>query len=119
MLDQDMMSFAGSCVVYIFNEIEHRRCIDFQPFISSIKYRIVLCHCAFEAKSDSEIFVNAIGKFASFKTYSAHDCAAVLHVLATMQESRVNIRFDNSGIRENQVRELADIIAGKKRNATG
>ena len=97
-----------------FSEIEHRRYVDFQPFISSIKYTTVLCHCAFEAKSDTEGFVNAIGNFASFKAYSAHDCTAVLYAIATMQESTVNIRFDNSGERENQIRELADILAGKK-----
>ena len=107
------------CGVF-FNEIEHRTFTDFRPFISSIKYSTdctVLCHCAFEAKGDSKSFVNEIEEiYNSFKAYSAHDCTAILYVIANMQENVVtqSISFDNSGIRENQVRELADILAGKK-----
>ena len=100
-----------------FNEIEHRKFIEVRPFISSIKHSTncrVLCHCAFEAKSESEGFVNAIGNFASFKAYSAHDCTAILYVIANMQKNKVIISFHNSGVRENQIRELADILAGKK-----
>ena len=110
-----------TCGVF-FNQIEHRTFADFQPFISSIKHSTdytVLCHCAFEAKGDSKSFVNEIEEVYyqdSFKAYSAHDCTAILYVIANMQENTVtqSIRFDNSGIRENQVRELADILAGKK-----
>ena len=105
------------CGVF-FNDIEHKTFTDFRPaFISSIKHSTdctVLCHCAFEAKSDSESFVNVIGRESvRFKAYSAHDCTAILYVIANMQENKVNISFDNSGIRENQVRELADILEGK------
>ena len=111
--------FRFTCGIF-FNEIEHRTFTDFRPFISSIKHSTdctVLCHCAFEAKGDSKSFVNEIEKiYNSFKACSAHDCTAILYVIANMQENTVtqSIRFDNSGIRENQVRELADILAGKK-----
>ena len=111
--------FRFTCGIF-FNEIEHRTFTDFRPFISSIKHSTdctVLCHCAFEAKGDAKSFVNEIKEiYDSFKAYSAHDCTAILYVIANMQENMViqSISFDNSGIRENQVRELADILAGKK-----
>ena len=106
-----------TCGVF-FNEIERRTFADFRPFISSIKHRTdctVLCHCAFEAKGDSKSFVNEIEEiYNNFKACSAHDCTAILYVIANMQENNmVKISFDNSRIRENQVRELADILAGK------
>ena len=60
-----------------------------------------LCHCAFEAQNDvvnSEVYHILIASF--FKTFgsprTAHDCAAVLYVIANMQEcSGMRINFSD------------------------
>ena len=83
-----------------------------------------LCHCAFEARTDvvnSEVIQLSIasnnpyksgGTFGSPRT--AHDCAAVLYVIANMQEcSGMRIHFSDSGVRENQVKTLTDVLASK------
>ena len=102
----------------IFNEIEHIHLITaLQSFIPRVNQ--VLCHCAFEAKS--EVFFNIMveqdrycTRTHTFDAYSAYDCAAILHVIANIQEFvRVEISFGNSGVRENQIRALADILARK------
>ena len=81
-----------------------------------------LCHCAFEARTDvvnSEVIQLSIasnipyksgGTFGSPRT--AHDCAAVLYVIANMQEcSDMRINFSDCGVRENQVKTLTDVLA--------
>ena len=80
-----------------------------------------LCHCAFEAQNDvvnSEVIQLLIAskKFGGTFNYprTAHDCAAVLYVIANMQEcSGMEIHFNNSGVRENQIKTLTDILASK------
>ena len=75
-----------------------------------------LCHCAFEAQNcvvTSEV-IHVIASF--FVTYgrTAHDCAAVLYVIANMQEcSGMEIGFSDSGVREHQIKTLTDILASK------
>ena len=83
-----------------------------------------LCHCAFEAQNDvvkSEVIKLLIasndrkfgGTFSSPRT--AHDCAAVLYVIANIQEcSSMRIHFSNSGIKENQIKTLTDILVSKR-----
>ena len=45
---------------------------------------------------------------------TAHGCAAVLYVIDNMQEcSRLRINFSKSGISENQMRTLTDVLASK------
>ena len=102
----------------LFSEIGHRSLTDLQLIISSIYQSVLLCHCAFEAKS--EVLNGMVGlKFHSYvadsdyDAYSAHDCAAVLYVISNMQEGNVRINFSNSGVRENQIRTLTDILARK------
>ena len=82
-----------------------------------------LCHCAFEAQSDvvsGEVIqlLTASNKFGvTFGSpRTAHDCAAVLYVIANMQEcSDMGIYFNYSGVRENQIKTLTDILASKYR----
>ena len=105
-----------------FNDIEQRYYFAaLKPFIPTGNR--ALCHCAFEAKSEV-LFNNIIVKLPkhdpdyysrhNFSAYSAHDCAAVLYVIANMQEeNNVEINFSNSGVRETQIRALADILARK------
>ena len=105
-----------------FDDIEQRYYFSaLRPFIPTDNR--ALCHCAFEAKSEV-LFNNIIVKLPkrdpdyysrhNFSAYSAHDCAAVLYVIVNMQEeNNVKINFSNSGVRENQIRALADILARK------
>ena len=78
--------------------------------------KLSLCHCAFEAKNDivtSEVIHILISSY-FVTSYTAHDCAAVLYVIANMQEcSGMGINFSNSGVRENQIETLTDILASK------
>ena len=77
------------------------------------------CHCAFESKNDlindEVIQLLSQSKINFGYPRTAHDCAAVLHVISNMQEcSGMKINFDNSGVRENQIRTLADVLASKQ-----
>ena len=86
---------------------------------------LVLCHCAFEAHND---LVNSLMIWYIYDTHSrigssvvfgfprtAHDCTAVLYVLANMQEHcDMAINFDNCGVRESQIKKLVDILASKE-----
>ena len=85
---------------------------------------LYLCHCAFEAQNDvvdSEAVPIIVMPNLRHKIYgtfghsrTAHDCAAVLYVIANMQEcSIMAIDFRNSGVRENQIKTLTDILASK------
>ena len=81
--------------------------------------RLSLCHCAFEAQNDvvnSETIHILTASYSVSFGYprTAHDCAAVLYVIANMQEcSGMEIDFSNSGVRENQIKTLTDILASK------
>ena len=100
------------------NEIEQKNFTALQPFIPTISRTLLNCRCAFEAKSIhfcSNLFNGSIFD-ESFDAYSAYDCAAVLYVIAnitTQKANNVHIKFGSSGVRENQIRELADVLAEK------
>ena len=99
------------------------KCVD-RIFFSDT---LALCHCAFEAHND---LVNSLMTRYIFDTHSrrgssvkigfgyprtAHDCTAVLYVLANMQEHcDMMINFDNCGVRESQIKKLVDILASKE-----
>ena len=79
------------------------------------------CHCAFEAKDD---FVDnldlsgILGLFFSIICFepprTAHDCSAMLYVIASVKEcDKMIISFSNSGIRGRQIRTLADVLSSK------
>ena len=84
-----------------------------------------LCHCAFEAQNyvvTSEVIHLLITsttnpyKFngTSGSPRTAYDCAAVLYVIANMQEwSGMRIHFSDNGVRENQIKTLTDVLASK------
>ena len=84
--------------------------------------KLSLCHCAFEAqnKSVNDIVIQLLIKYSLYDnavyfgdTRTAHDCAAVLYVIDNMQECCLYINFSNSGISENQIRTLTDVLASK------
>ena len=72
-----------------------------------------LCHCAFEAKN---AIVNSELKLDHAQSHPSNplDCAAVLYVIDNMQEcSGLSINFNYSGVREKQIRILANVLARK------
>ena len=84
--------------------------------------KLSICHCAFEAQNNSsnDKVIQVITDNPSYSGVdfgsprTAHDCTAVLYVIDNMQEcSRLKINFSNSGISENQIRTLTDVLANK------
>ena len=82
-----------------------------------------VCHCAFEVHND--LINNEISQYLiSHSSHSkigfgyprtAHDCTAVLYVLANMQEHcDMEINFGNCGVRESQIKKLVDILVSKE-----
>ena len=81
-----------------------------------------VCHCAFEAHNDliNKQVTQYLATHPLYDTVdfgyprTAHDCSAVLYVIANMQEcGRGYVDFSNAS--ENQIKELMDILASKKR----
>ena len=83
--------------------------------------KLSLCHCAFEAKNNSvndrvaQFLIANPSLFVDFGyPRTAHGCAAVLYIIDNMQEcSRLEINFSNSGISENQIKTLTNVLASK------
>ena len=103
---------ADDTVIQILTYVEEA------SFINESDLLLFLCHCAFEAQNDS-ITNEVIWFYSQYirfcKTYTAHDCAALLYVIAHMEEcSDLQIIFSNSGVRDNQIRTLTDILASKQ-----
>ena len=83
-----------------------------------------ICHCAFEAHNDliSDQLTQYIVSHPSFLyginfgyPRTAHDCTAVLFVIANLQECVIMwINFANCDVREYQVKKFIDILALKK-----
>ena len=89
-----------------------------------------ICHCAFEAHNDlinkqvTQYLVShpplysyytvtgCIDSFGYPRT--AHDCNAILYVIANLQECGRGLRVDFCNARENQIKELVHILASKK-----
>ena len=83
------------------------------------------CHYAFEARREevNSEFVKVITYNESIPSsgfthlgnpHTAHDCAAVVHVLSNVQEcSNIEINFRNCSLREKQVSELGYALASK------
>ena len=85
-----------------------------------------VCHCAFEAQSDlinielAQFLVGLRPFLPDIKVdfgnlYTAHDCTAVLYVMANMQKcDAIAIGFDYCDITKNQIKNFIDILASKK-----
>ena len=80
-----------------------------------------LCHYAFEAQNDlintkvTQFLVSHYDEIEFEYLETAYDCAAVLYVIANMQERcDIRIDFSNCGVRENQIKNLLDILASKE-----
>ena len=86
-----------------------------------------ICHCTFEARNDlinNETARYLVSHSRSLHSSSginfgypltAHDCAAVLYVIDKMQgyDGCMEVDFGNCGVRENQIRELINIMDNK------
>ena len=113
--------FFPSKVVAGDNTVNHiLRCVQEAAILDSF---LSLCHCAFEAQSNliANYIIQITNEDIQFsfvytiKAHTAHDCAALLYVIAHMEEhSGLNIDFSSSGIRDNQIRTLTDILASKQ-----
>ena len=118
--------FFFGIICFCSSEIETK--CDIKQFVHCVASksrsveRLSLCHCAFEAHKNivnSEVIhVIILSNYFAISTFgyprTAHDCAAVLYIIANMQEcSGIKIYFNNSGVRENQIKTLTDVLASK------
>ena len=85
--------------------------------------RLSVCHCALEAQNNlvTSVAIQCLLSMASLFVgvefgypHNPHDCAAILYVIASMQECKnLKINFENCGVRENQIITLTDALASK------
>ena len=94
-------------------------------FVAGDRYfpdNLSVCHCVFEAHND---FINKhinqylvphfIFCMVSFNyPRTAHDCSAVLYVIANLQECGCGLSIHFGNASENQIKELMHILASKK-----
>ena len=86
-----------------------------------------VCHCAFEAHNDliinktviQYLVWHPINSFYSAMLYfdnspTAHDCSAILYVIANLQECEHGLCINFGNASENQIKELMHILASKK-----
>ena len=95
-------------------------------------YTIPLCHFAFESTSEevtdaviSSLSVNYTTSLSNNVRYShnimfselpsnAHDCAAMIYVLARVQDNNeIVIKFEDAGVTEGQIKTLTDILSSR------
>ena len=78
----------------------------------------VLCHCAFEANDRNVNMLVAEkfnGKFRSAFPHNAHDCAAVVNVIANTPEcSGIEINFSGCDLYDKHLIELGNVLAHKR-----
>ena len=108
--------FFGIC----FNTLNRGEISDLNQAVECVsgKYNTLhIFHCALEAQNEfvcSKAALSLSRLYNIYLPYNPHDCAAVLYVIAHMQEcSGLDITFNNCGVRENQIRALADALASK------
>ena len=84
------------------------------------KNRLLLCHCAYEAQNNiinGEVIRLLCDVTCTRFGYprTAHDCAAVLHILDNIEEYiSIEVNFSNCGVREKQIRTLTNTLTNKK-----
>ena len=84
--------------------------------------RLSICHCAFEAHNDlinknvtQYLVTHPLLDTVYFgHPRTAHDCSAILYVIANLQECRYGLEVSLDNASENQVKELVGILANKK-----
>ena len=108
--------FFGIC----FSSLNRGEISDLKQAVECVsgKHDILrICHCALEAQNEfvcSKAALSLSANESYYYLHNPHDCAAVLYVIAHMQEcSGLIIAFNNCGVRDNQIRTLADALASK------
>ena len=108
--------FFGIC----FSSLNRGEISDLKQAIECVsgKHDILrICHCALEAQNEfvcSKAALSLSANESYYYLHNPHDCAAVLYVIAHMQEcSGLIIAFNNCGVRDNQIRTLAAALASK------
>ena len=83
-----------------------------------------LCHCVFEGHSNLHLIRDQLTQYlVSLSSHhsqitfgyprTAHDCTAIIFAISNIQESvTMKIYFSDCGIRENQIKNFVDILAG-------
>ena len=106
--------FFGIC----FSSLNRSELSDLEQAVECVSGKhdtIHICHCALEAQNEfvcSKAALTLARKY--FLCNNPYDCAAVLYVTAHMQEcSGLHINFNSCGVREKQIRALADALASK------
>ena len=85
--------------------------------------KLSVCHCALEAQNDFvtgeaiQCLLSMSSIYSGVKfgyPHNPHDCAAILYVIANMQECcELVMKFSYCGVRENQIITLTDALASK------
>ena len=90
-----------------------------------------VCHCAFEAHGHNDLIIKNITQYlvrypSSYLVFTdsvdfgyprtAHDCSAVLYVIANLQECGRGLKINFGNATENQIKELMHILTSKKGN---
>ena len=108
--------FFGIC----FSSLNRGEISDLKQAVECVsgKHDILhICHCALEAQNEfvcSKAALSLSRLHNIYLPYNPHDCAALLYVIAHIQEcSGLDITFNNCGVREKQIRALADALASK------
>ena len=89
--------------------------------------KLLLCHSAFEANNKNvyndvihALVMKADDGIVLFRgSRSAHDCAAVINVVDHMQDGKINIYFDECGIRQDQINLLHKVLQKHKKVQVG
>ena len=85
---------------------------------------LFVCHCAFEAHNNLLVYEQVTQYLVTNPYYgtvdfgfprTAHDCSAVLYVIANLQECGCGLVINFCNTSENQIKELIHILASKKR----
>ena len=115
------LEFNENTISFIQQMLE---CVACNPHLPD---HLSVCHCAFEAHANDLINkqvnnvatrylvthpINSKVIFGFPRT--AHDCSAILYVIANLQECGNGLCVDFGSASKNQVKELMDILASKK-----
>ena len=108
------LEFNGDTISFIHQKLE---CVAYGK-----SYHLSVCHCAFEAHNDlinkqvtQYLVTHPLSDTVDFGyPRTAHDCSAILYVIANLQECGRGLEVHFGSASENQIKELVHILASKK-----
>ena len=121
------LEFNGDTNSFIQQTLE---CVAVDPCaVDDEPDHLSVCHCAFETHSDfinkqvaqylvedetNSLVTHLLLRTVSFGyPHTAHDCSAMLYVIANLQECGYGLDINFGNASENQIKELMDILASK------